>query len=40
MKKIVLMVVILVIAALLSKVLFEQIYYSDMPVWLKYFLLK
>lgn len=40
MKKIVLMVVILVIAALLSKVLFELIYYFDMPTWLKYFLLK
>lgn len=40
MKKFVLMVVIFVIAALLSKVLFEQIYFSDMPTWLKYFLLK
>lgn len=32
-------IVIFVICILLSKTLFEWIYYSDMPIWLKYILL-
>lgn len=32
--------IIIALSLLLSKIIFEKVYYSDMPIWLKYFLLK
>lgn len=33
-------VVLIVLAICIYKAIFEAVYYSDMPIWLKYILLK